>query len=57
MRLLDRRLNFRAHITECLKKAKGALSILARLGGVRKGMTGMAVGSMCLREVDRRIWS
>jgi hypothetical protein len=42
------------HIDRALGKANSASGIIARLGGVRKGMTGMAVRNLflaCVRPI------
>lgn len=52
--ILDEQLTFRDHIANALAKANSASGIIARLGGVRKGMTGMAVRSLflaCVRPI------
>lgn len=51
---LDVRLRFQPHINKVISKAKQAMGIIFRLGGVKTGMTGMAVRCMylaCVRPI------
>jgi hypothetical protein len=59
----DKQLTLRNHIAKALDKANSASGIIARLGGVKKEMTGMAVRSLflaCVRPIFKyglEVWS
>ena len=61
--ILDEQLTFRNHIDKALKKANSAFGIIARLGGVKQGMSGVAVRSLfmaCVRpifEYEIEVWN
>lgn len=52
--ILDEHLTFKEHIANALLKANRASGIIARLGGIKNGMSGMAIRSLflaCVRPI------
>lgn len=52
--ILDEHLTFKEHIAKALAKANRASGLIARLGGVKNGMCGMAIRSLylaCVRPI------